>query len=113
LSGFKRGGAERLAPVPIRYCCMFPTRLAANLLSHIDRCAEAPIAWTAYPAEVFTTEVTNAVCQSAWVYIAPSVEALFANLRRSPPPENLDASWQIHGRTPPTRPNWRRQTTLL
>jgi hypothetical protein len=34
----------------------------------------------------------TAICQSAWVYIDPSVEASFANLRRSPPPpqENAD-----------------------
>jgi hypothetical protein len=45
-------------------------------------------------------------------HIDPSAEALFANLRRSPPPLKLDARCQIHRRTPPPRPNWRRQTTL-
>ena len=46
-------------------------------------------------------------------HIDRSIEALFTNLRRSPPPPNLDTSCQIHGRTPPPRLNWGSQTTFL
>ena len=35
------------------------------------------------------------------------------NLRRSPPPTNLDTRCQIHRRTPLPRPNWRSQTKFL
>ena len=46
-------------------------------------------------------------------HIAPGFQALFANVRRSPPPANLATSCQIRRRTPPPRPNWRSQTTFL